>query len=387
MNKKVLSKAVSQLDKAKAPAKPKDIITDPAGQWKFLGQDTRIPGNGKGDTLKITMEGVPVPVFAQPNVGPGVMMESGKKYKFPDADYVDESPQMKKGGILRLPKMPKPSKKGVLSKAYSRSLDATNKLFTEHILSKKTKSKKGKVFDPNANYQDGGFSTRLSASPDMGAVVNPSVNYNKGNFNINASSTVPVENLKNYSKNLNVNAAYKKNLKKYGNLELLGSGSFSEENDPNYNVGVNYNKQFKNGLGININANSPLKDIKNNANANIGLTYNFKDGGYIETDLADDEIEELRKGGYIVQDISVPSIGDYKQGGALLTKKVTCKKCGWNWDAADGGDDVTTCHKCGGQGLVHAQKGQQVNNPIELNLTPKEIKWYRSQGYNVEDIV
>ena len=49
----------------------------------------------------------------------------------------------------------------------------------------------------------------------------------------------------------------------------------------------------------------------------------------------------------------------FKQGGALLTKKVTCKKCGWEWDAADGGDDVTTCHKCGGQGLVHAQNGGQ----------------------------
>ncbi|MEX0597995.1 MAG: SET domain-containing protein, partial [Candidatus Paceibacterota bacterium] len=46
---------------------------------------------------------------------------------------------------------------------------------------------------------------------------------------------------------------------------------------------------------------------------------------------------------------------EFKEGGALLTKKVTCKKCGWKWDAADGGDDITTCHKCGGQGLIHAQ--------------------------------
>ena len=388
MNKKVLSKAVSQLDKAKAPAKPKDIITDPMGQWKFLGQDTRIPGNGKGDTLKITMKGVPVPVFAQPNVGPGVMMESGKDYEFPDAYYVDESPQMKKGGILKLPKMPKPSKKGVLSKAYSNSLDATNKLFTQHKLFEKVKSKKGKVFDPNANYQLGGFSTELHASPDMGAVVNPALNYNKGNFNINASSDIPIEDLKNYFKNLNVNATYKKNLKKYGNLGLSGSGRFSEENDPEYNVGVNYNKQFKNGLGININANSPLKDIKNNANANVGLTYNFQDGGeYIETDLTDDEIEELRKGGYIVQDISVPSVGDYKQGGALLTKKVTCKKCGWKWDAADGGDDITTCHKCGDQGLVHAQKGVQVNKKGTRNPALEEyMNRDMSQAYQIKNI-
>ena len=47
----------------------------------------------------------------------------------------------------------------------------------------------------------------------------------------------------------------------------------------------------------------------------------------------------------------------YADGGALLTKKVTCKKCGWEWNAADGGKDITTCHKCGGEGLIHAEKG------------------------------
>jgi len=46
-----------------------------------------------------------------------------------------------------------------------------------------------------------------------------------------------------------------------------------------------------------------------------------------------------------------------RKGGALLTKKVTCKSCGWKWDAEDGGKDITTCHECGGQGLVHAQDG------------------------------
>ena len=52
-----------------------------------------------------------------------------------------------------------------------------------------------------------------------------------------------------------------------------------------------------------------------------------------------------------------PNAKYYEEGGALLTKEVTCKKCGWEWDAADGGKDITTCHKCGGQGLVHAQHG------------------------------
>ena len=62
-----------------------------------------------------------------------------------------------------------------------------------------------------------------------------------------------------------------------------------------------------------------------------------------------------------------------KAGGALLTKKVTCKDCGWKWEAADGGNDITTCHKCGGQGLVHAQKGLTTNwqEPNYVNDTGK----------------
>jgi GH24 family phage-related lysozyme (muramidase) len=137
-NKKVLSKAVSELNKAKAPAKPKDIITDPMGQWKYPGQNTRIPGNN------ITMKGVNYPVWAQPNVGAGAMMQPGQEYNFPEADYVDEFPQMKKGGA-----------KG--SKKYTRNIMAMNKLFAENNLFKKPKKKQ--IYDPNASfYQDGGES-------------------------------------------------------------------------------------------------------------------------------------------------------------------------------------------------------------------------------------
>lgn len=75
---------------------------------------------------------------------------------------------------------------------------------------------------------------------------------------------------------------------------------------------------------------------------------------YYDDELTDDEIDELRRGGYTVEEIEPDT---YKKGGSLLTKKVTCKNCGWKWDAADGGNDMTTCHKCGGQGLVHAQNG------------------------------
>ena len=133
-NKKVLSKAVSELGKAKAPAKPRDIITDPAGQWKYPGQKTRIPGSS------ITMQGVNYPVWAQPNVGPGSMMQPNQDYNFPDADYVDETPIGRKGGTLK-------------SKRYSSNISATNKLFTKNKL---FQNKKSKIFDPNSKFKSGG---------------------------------------------------------------------------------------------------------------------------------------------------------------------------------------------------------------------------------------
>ena len=59
-----------------------------------------------------------------------------------------------KGGLV---KMPKPSKQGLASKKFSRSLEATNRLFTENYIFSKPKSRKRKVFDPSAKYyQDGG---------------------------------------------------------------------------------------------------------------------------------------------------------------------------------------------------------------------------------------
>ena len=154
-NKKVLSKATRELNKTKRFAAPKNIIEDPRGQWAHPGEITRIPSD------RITMQGVPYPVMAYPNMGEPQMMYPGQDYVFPGADYVDEYPQMKRGGTPKsLVKMPKPSKKGLASKKFSRSLEATNRLFTENPLFAKPKSKKRKVFDPNAYYQDGGLMTQ-----------------------------------------------------------------------------------------------------------------------------------------------------------------------------------------------------------------------------------
>jgi len=50
--------------------------------------------------------------------------------------------------------------------------------------------------------------------------------------------------------------------------------------------------------------------------------------------------------------------GNYKNGGGLLSRTVTCSNCGWSWKAVEGGEDVMTCHKCGGTArLAKAQNG------------------------------
>lgn len=169
-NKRVLSK-IDLGSFIKPNPYKKDIIYDPRGQWDHPGQNTRIPGGN------ITMQGVDYPVWAQPSVGPGTMMQPGQDYTFPGAEYVDEYPQMKKGG----------SKKK--SSKYTRNIFATNKLFAESYLFKKPK--KHQIFDPNASfYQDGGEANdyieteltddEIQAYRDGGYVVEESNEYKKG---------------------------------------------------------------------------------------------------------------------------------------------------------------------------------------------------------------
>ena len=142
-NKRVLQTAIKELDKRKAPPAPKDIITDPAGQWKFPGQVTRIPSNN------ITMQGVNYPVLGVPDIGEPTMMQPGGYYNFPDANYVDEYPQMKKGG-------------GLKSKKYTNNIMGTSYLFAQSDAFKKPKKmSKKRIFNPNAKYyQDGGLMTQ-----------------------------------------------------------------------------------------------------------------------------------------------------------------------------------------------------------------------------------
>ena len=330
-NKKQLQKDTKELNKAKPPAKPRDIIYDPRGQWDFPGLETKVPTPDGS----ITMDGVNYPVYGVDNTGFAQMMYPNNNYQFPgnvvheypqiqngggtipviedagsynaegfwipdwetmkkqakelnaktvktrngsmiyfddnwNVKSVDDNPQMKSGGskskhvVVKqskipgankglfsnqkfkrgepiglahedgqpvgdignmhnhsdnpnmysvkvgnkryvyakrniepgeelttdyrlqpeleqpedfmkrggspkgLVRMPKPSKKGLASKAYSRSLEATNRLFTKNRLFEKPKDRKRKVFDPNAKYYAEG-----GVIEDMVTVINP----------------------------------------------------------------------------------------------------------------------------------------------------------------------------------------------------------------------
>lgn len=106
----------------KAPAKPKDVIVDPKGQWKHPGKVTKIPSNN------ITMKGVPYPVLGIDNLGNQQMMHPGMEYVFPGADSVTEYPQLK-GWLDKLPEEKKGGTIKGLSKFTSKNIKTSvNKL-------------------------------------------------------------------------------------------------------------------------------------------------------------------------------------------------------------------------------------------------------------------
>jgi hypothetical protein len=411
-NKRALQNATKELTKAKAPSKPRDIIYDPRGQWEHPGQNTRIPGGN------ITMQGVPYPVYAQPNIGQPQMMYPEQNYVFPGADYVDEYPQMQDGGTIPviedagsfneegfwipdwesmkqqakelnaktvktkngsmiyfdnnwnvqsvddnpsmkkgggtkgLVAMPKPSKKGLASKAYSRSLEATNKLFTENYLFKKPKDRKRKVFDPNAKYYASGGEYGMP----LGAGVSQNFIGNRDNFNVGGIPNLPLrDNRVNY--NAYVNRFEPKDEYQDGGISPL-EGDLISKIIMNRNRGVDF---VDRAYALGDNPGTPMFNVPDDEEFGSNMSHKMAWGtdnngqafmfptvlnpddeaievpnqyadyissvgyknatgmtpaeDYIETELTPEEIEEYRKGGYIVEDISIPSLNNYQDGG------------------------------------------------------------------------
>jgi hypothetical protein len=89
-NTNQFSKDYKSAKASRSVSKPKDVIYDPMGQWKYPGQVTKIPS---GD---ITMQGVPYPVYGVDNLGNSQMMLPNMDYTFPGSN-VTEYPMAQKG--------------------------------------------------------------------------------------------------------------------------------------------------------------------------------------------------------------------------------------------------------------------------------------------------
>jgi len=239
---------------------------------------------------------------------------------------VDDNPQMKRGGYTRgLIPMPKPSKKGLASKKYSRSLDATNRLFTENRLFKKPKSKKNKVFDPNAKYyQEGGppnfnikprlyTNSNRPGSQIIGANIDMS---HKSGLHGNINAEVPFMNRNTAPRSTQDIGIRKKYRNIYGDATLSNYSEPGKLFNPSANLELGYEKK----LGKNFVANAGIQNTMMpgsyfNPRVTAGIKYGFEDGGYVDLELDDDEIAQYVNGGYVVEDISVPSLNRFDNGG------------------------------------------------------------------------
>jgi hypothetical protein len=310
---------------------------------------------------------------------------------------LEQPEDFKKGGAIKLPKMPKPSKKGVLGKGYSRSLDATNRLFTENNLFEKPKSRKRKVFDPGANYAEGGepcaqglrkdeFGNCIPITTNKEVVVKtPQANpitkklnylrkklekYDSQNDGLGPTKMSDMsERSKIYKRIVELEAKHKDKLKNTPRIDQMEAVGNTMLTVGKYfmpgvvKTGINYllnasdaydytqdPNNESNKISVASDMLSPLKSAKTKVapfsvmsdvinlkqqydkfegakkkryeeggslpKAEYGMPmgtgasqnyqgrrkFIYEEGGYIETELTDDEIEEYRRGGWIVEE-------------------------------------------------------------------------------------
>jgi hypothetical protein len=227
---------------------------------------------------------------------------------------LEQPEEFAKGGSVS---MPKASKKGLASKRYTKDLTGTNRLFTKNALLKKPKSKKNRVYDPNAKYYDeGGITSQEEIDAANRAMMKARLAY----------------------ANMHGNPAAQRMIVAPDQPYDFGNGV----------TGTHYMASMDDY------AVPQIQDV--NGQLMLG-DYGPESAEAIRFDNPEDAMYFAEN----YKNVSPAFLNEKAKGGALLTKKVTCKKCGWKWDAADGGDDITTCHKCGGQGLVHAKNGTTVD--------------------------
>jgi hypothetical protein len=251
-------------------------------------------------------------------------------HTLPGAKVIREIPVKRKGGsVLRLP-----NKKN--SKGYSRSLSATNKLFTQNFLFAKPKSRKNKVFDPNSKYYaEGGEYEDAELTPEEieeyranGYIVDDTIYQDGGNTD---AMTGMMKARLAYANEFG-NPAAKRMINIPDNPYQFDNGDTGTHYMASYDNYAVPQIQDENGV-LQLGDYGPESNEAIRFDSDEDANYfaeNYKDvsPGFIEAELDEDEIEEYRKGGYIVEEID-----NYQDGGVYTVKgsKGYYKKVNGKW--------------------------------------------------------
>jgi hypothetical protein len=268
-NKKALK---VDLGKYKKPNPYKgDIEVNPNGQWDGKGV-YRIP------SPDITMDNVDFPVWAQPNVGPGIAMQPGQNYHFKGADYVDEYPMAAYGGNIT---------KGFPKAQNGRTI--WNPMYAAGDN------------DFQNWYKNSGTLEAQSGIPYSDDFAYDYYSYFKNNDHINAGGNPDEHYIDDYKKPWHPVFS---DQSLYSTPENPGGRWITDENG---------NEVLIKQLGA-----SAVKKKENGGDISIPDLNQYEDGG--EYDLTQDQIDELKKGGYIVHELSnLPKKKDSKKYSRSLT--------------------------------------------------------------------
>jgi hypothetical protein len=336
-NKKLLLTALKNLDKAKKPAKKKDIdYNSKMGYRKDSPFREKASMDIYTENGTIDMSETDRDILANGRVLPAY---SGM-HQF-NTNVVNETP---------------------LEEArYGRSgnLNATNRLLVKNPLLKKNKlfkdnplykkkSYKRKIYDPSAMYfQDGGSSDNDSSKSIVAKpswyqepIVNPAAyvsGFRGGNPNMYKYGFLTTDRG-------NIVGGGGLGFPKSG-IELTGLGVVPTSSDERQYFKGFYDAKISKDINKNINlglgAGAAITGYPGDngfvmdpiqLQPNVSLKYKFEDGGSILTELTQEEIQAYRDGGYIVEEItdpSIPSLNKFVKGGGKKKKgKKTITKPG-----------------------------------------------------------
>jgi hypothetical protein len=351
-NKKVLSEATKKLNK---PSKKKVANNDLIPFVSTSGYKQGEPPAGTNYRIPSNTIYNPTPynILAVASTGEERIIPAGdtSNQTFDGAEYVDEY-ELKKGG------------QKTNTKKYSRSLSATNKLFDKNPLFKKPKSKKKKIFDPNAKYYQGGGETdswgRKSDSPWYGFDPDKKQFTTKDQwgrspgdewYGFNPDNKTWTKGTKAQQAVENKQSQQERYKTLYEPLENKFYESI-ETDDDFFSLPVN-NQDFIGSLFI--------EDDKRNIPPADPV---LKEMQKKLLDLENTELKKLMQKDY--SDISLTNFGDY------IPSNVSYK---------DALKYVNHIQKLKKQGYTFQDGGY-----LELDLTPKEIEQYKKDGYVVEEL-